>query len=222
MIDTIADMRQINPFATRWVRPGAVPYCFGAGVNAGQLVERLRDGGWRGAIVGPHGSGKSTLLATLVHAIEQMGIRVQKILLRDGQRRLPRDILSRIRSRAKIGSTRDQEERGLPIELLIVDGYEQLSWWSRRRLSAICRRKHYGLLVTAHRENSVGSFSILFRTAAELATVQYLVDHVLPSHGGAIHPDDVATALEQNKGNVREALFSLYDLFQQRRSSCRR
>jgi hypothetical protein len=222
MIDTIVDLRQINPFATRWVRPGAVPYCFGAGANAAQLLERLRDGGWRGAIVGPHGSGKSTLLATLVHAIEEKGIRVQSILQRDGQRRLPRDILSRIRSRAKIGSTRHKKECGLPNELLIVDGYEQLSWWWQRRLSAICRRNHYGLLVTAHRENSVGSFSILFRTAPELATVQYLVDHVLPSHGGAIHPDDVATAFTQNKGNVREALFSLYDLFQQRRSSGRR
>ena len=78
-----------NPFATRHVRPGAIPYCFPAGVDARQLVERLAAAGWRGQIVGPHGSGKSTLLATLLRTIEQGGRRPLLIALHDGQRRLP-------------------------------------------------------------------------------------------------------------------------------------
>jgi hypothetical protein len=74
-----------------------------------------------------------------------------------------------------------------------------------------------GLLVTAHCESSLGRIPILFRTAADLTTVQHLVGHVLPAHGGLIGPDDVAAAFESHLGNVRETMFALYDLFEQRR-----
>jgi hypothetical protein len=47
--------------------------------------------------------------------------------------------------------------------------------------------------------------------------VQYLVDQVLPSSDGVISPDDVAAAFWAHSGNVRETLFALYDLFEQRR-----
>ena len=57
--------RLANPFATRHVRPGAIPFHFPAETSAAQLVARLRELNWRGAIVGPHGSGKSTLLVAL-------------------------------------------------------------------------------------------------------------------------------------------------------------
>jgi hypothetical protein len=215
--ETTVEIRQRNPFATRWVRPGAVKYSFAPGMDTAQLIDKLQGGRWRGAIVGRHGTGKSTLLATLVPLIEQMGIDVGRISLRDGQKCLTPEALRGIRWLGELTSTSGKVRHGLPNGLLVVDGYEQLGWWARRRVSAICRRNGWGLLVTAHRDSSVGGISAVFRTTSELATVQYLVERVLPSHGGLIHPGDVAAAFDAQSGNVRETLFALYDLFEERR-----
>src|SRR5262249_12437453 len=97
-----------------------------------------------------------------------------------------------------------------------IDGYEQLGFLHRWRLSRMCRRLHWGLLVTAHEDRRVNRIPIIFRTQSDLATMQFLVDRVLPAHGGVVRPDDVAAEFTRHGGNVREAFFSLYDLFQKR------
>jgi hypothetical protein len=220
--EAVPRRRLSNPYATRWVRPGATPYFFpqdshATSVETAQLLEKLRASGWRGAIVGPHGSGKSTLLATVVPAIEQSGIPVQLLALHDGQRRLPPVVLRDIRQHVEDMQAPCRQICEYPRGLMIVDGYEQLGWWARRRLSALCRRCGWGLLITAHSNLSAGDIPLLFHTVANLATVQYLVDYILPPHGGVIFPDDVAAAFTAHAGNVRETLFALYDLFEQRR-----
>ncbi len=212
-----AERRASNPFATRWVRPGAVRYCFPADMNAQMLIGQLKDDHWRGAIVGPHGSGKSTLLCELISAIEQLGIVVRRIALCDGQRKLPADLLRQVRRDIATDSAHDAHVDRHPAVLLVVDGYEQLGWWARRWLSMFCRAPRCGLLITAHADTAVGRILVLFRTSTDLATVQHLVDEVLPPHGGTIRADDVATAFAAHHGNVRETLFALYDLFEKRR-----
>jgi hypothetical protein len=72
-------------------------------------------------------------------------------------------------------------------------------------------------LITAHADKTVGHVPVLFRTYSDLETVQHLVHEALPSHGGMILSDDVAAAFAAHHGNVREMLFSLYDLFEKRR-----
>lgn len=120
-----------NPFCTRYVRPGALPYIFPPGEDATALVHRLGENGWWGEIVGPHGAGKSALLATLDPAIRQAGRKTLLLELHDGQRRLPLDL--------------DEQYRHDPFDLLIVDGYEQLNRWVRFRLKRQCRRRGWGL-----------------------------------------------------------------------------
>jgi energy-coupling factor transporter ATP-binding protein EcfA2 len=202
--------RATNPFATRWVRPGAISYHFTDGDSVAAIVERLRSNAWRGAIVGRHGSGKSTLLASLIRQIESAGHRVRAVSLHDRRRALPAQLANAIRLRD--GSTRNTT-------LLIVDGYEQLGWWARRQLHAAYRRNDCGLLVTVHRKSAAGWLPILYCTQASLETVQYLVNHEVPSHVGLIEPRDVAEAFETHQGSVRETLFALYDLFERRRQA---
>src|SRR5262245_8000246 len=125
-----------NPFSTRFVRPGAVSFIFPAGVTVDSLVERLKQQNWRGAIVGPPGSGKSTLLETLIPAIEQAGRIVRKVGLHDDQRRLPDDFV--------------WPDSSQPLGVIVVDGFEQLGWWARRKLEVAHRRCSWGLLVTLH------------------------------------------------------------------------
>jgi hypothetical protein len=191
-----------NPFATRRVRPGAIPYFFSGVEDAARVVERLRAHGWWGQIVGPHGSGKSTLLAALLPELRCAGRAPLLIALHDGQRRLLPE------ARAAL----DVLPGGAAV--VILDGYEQLSRWSRFGLRHHCRRREQGLLVTAHQ--SVG-FPELFRTGVTPETAQKVMNHLLPDAKGVVAGLDVVARLAAWAGNLREVLFELYDLYESQR-----
>jgi hypothetical protein len=200
MSDALAFQPQTNPFATRWTRPGAMPFLFPDSVTADDLVRRLQTYGWQGAIVGPHGSGKSTLLAMLIPAIEALGKRAVMVRLCAGQSRLP---LSR-RDLQRLGAT----------EVLVVDGYEQLGRFRRWGLSRQWRRNGFGLLITAHGSCNL---PVLWRTQPRLELVEQLIERYLPTHEGRISHADIALAWQRHPGDVREIFFELYDQFEARR-----
>ncbi len=211
-----------NPFCTRHIRPGAIPFLFPPGEDADVLVERLRQNHWRGEIVGPHGSGKSALLATLIPAIERAGRSVVRVELHDGQRRLPIDLVKKGdrhlaatvfcgicdcllgASPLFFGGARFG-----PDTVLIVDGYEQLSQWRRFLLSRRCRRHDVGLLVTAHASVHLPS---LYRTAATPELAGRIVGQLTGGRPPLLSPAELAACLTRHGGNLREMLFDLYDL----------
>lgn len=183
-----------NPFATRWVRPGALPYHFPPGESLATLVERLQaQHGW-GEIVGPHGSGKSTLLAALRPGLEQQGRRVVWFELHDGQRRLPIALTA-------IEIT--------PETTVIVDGYEQLSWWQAWRLRRHVRRHGGGLVVTTHRPSGLPR---LYETHTSLSLAEELTHELLAVHPSRVTDADVARLFAATQGDVRELFFRLYDV----------
>ncbi len=189
-----------NPFATRCTRPGAIEYLFPSGGDTSQLIDRMRQLSWWGQIIGPHGSGKSTLLCTLIPHLQKEGRSVVHFTLHEGQRRLP---VSRVEMCAWDAHTQ-----------VIVDGYEQLSWWSRWHLKRTCRRRHCGLLVTAHQP--VG-LTDLCRTKATLEVTQQVVSRLLRGDSTIVSDADVAQSFDEQHGNVREVMFALYDVYEQRR-----
>ncbi|NUQ65687.1 MAG: hypothetical protein HUU20_24720 [Pirellulales bacterium] len=188
-----------NPFSARHVRPGAIPYRFPPGESSETLLARLGQAGWRGQIVGPHGSGKSTLVAALLPLVEQAGVPAVLVELHDGQRTLPVDL---------------QRTRLAPRTLVVVDGYEQLSILSRARLCWCCRRKRLGLLVTTHRPVRL---PVLFETRTGPDLANRLVRELLAGEAEFVEPEEVSRRLEEHGGNLREVLFDLYDLYEQRR-----
>ncbi len=212
-------VHQANPFSTRYVQPGALVYQFPAGEGAELLLQRLRDNGWWGQIVGPHGSGKTTLLHTLAAHLTRAGRDTCWCSLSAGQRNLPPAQWRRRRT-WKAHS------------LVIVDGYEQLGWLARTRLKHWCRRSRAGLLVTSHRRAGLPP---LYTVHCPLETVQQLVQQLLRGHSDSgehlgscqtpqlsqraevVHADDVLPTYRRWKGNVREVFFSLYDLYESRR-----
>jgi hypothetical protein len=213
--DTTAD----NPFSTRYTRPGAIPFRFPPGSGADQLVAQLRSQGWRGAIVGPHGSGKSSLVAALVPAIRRAGKEVLLVELHDGQRRLPvvqekgTGVVSCQGDPAAKGN--DQETTPVPFScVVIVDGYEQLSWWNRLGLRRVCRHRGQGLVVTSHARTAL---PLLFRTATSLDLAQGIVASLLAGRPELITPEQLARRFESRHGDLRELLFDLYDLYEERR-----
>ena len=184
-----------NPFATRFTRPGAIEFLFPEGVSLAGLVGKLRDHRWWGQIIGPHGSGKSTLLGALEPAIARSDRTIERRSLAGGQRQL--DPLPQLD-----GST-----------VLIIDGFEQLSWWQRRKVKAACRRAGAGLVVTAH--SDVG-LPTLYETQPTLELAHLLVRRLLPSGDTTLSDADIAAAYASHPGNLRETLFALYDVYQAR------
>ena len=191
-----------NPFSTRRVCPGATAFIFPPGQDAETLINRLRQAGWWGEIIGPHGSGKSALLAALTAAIERAGQRAILVTLHDAQRRLPLDL------------RRDGRLR--PPAVLIVDGYEQLGRWRRLVLKRFCRRRGIGLVVTAH--TSMG-LPPLYQTAATFELAAQIVRQLMGGQPAPFMPAEVSQALSRRDGDLREMLFDLYDLYEQRRPS---
>ncbi len=189
-----------NPFCTRCVRPGALPYIFPPGDDAGAMVRRLGENGWRGEIAGPHGAGKSALLAALVPALRQDGRKTLLLELHDGRRRLPLDL--------------DKQCRNEPFDLLIVDGFEQLSRWRRFRLKRQCRRRGWGLLAAVHA--SVG-LPLLYRVEATPELAAEIVDGLLACQTPPFGAAELADCFARHRGNLRKMLFDLYDLYERRR-----
>lgn len=189
---------RINPFATRFTRPGGIAYRFPPGVTAELLVDRLQAADWRGQIVGPHGSGKSTLLAALVPVIQRRGRQVLLIELHDGQRDLPRNWSRGL-------------DPGRP-GVVIVDGCEQLAPWNRLLLRWFCRRRGLGLLVTGHRRLGLPE---LVRTTVDLELACQIVQSLVGQHGPLLGPEELRRRLAARGGNLREVLFDLYDLYEE-------
>lgn len=187
-----------NPFATRHTRPGSlVPRdSAGAPLDLETLAARACALGVA-AIEGPHGSGKTNLLSALGRHLAADGRFVEATRVRaarDGFR-----VLERVR-RARPGAT------------LCVDGWEALgrAWAALIRWSAIRRR--VGLIVTCHR--ALGIPTLVRCTTTPTLLARLVAD--LPDHGGLIGDSDIAAAFAARRGDVREALYDLYDRFERR------
>ncbi|MCE9606905.1 MAG: hypothetical protein K8U03_18635 [Planctomycetia bacterium] len=197
---------RINPFSSRFVRPGALPFLFPSGLSAAALVERFLSANRRGQIVGPHGAGKSTLLASLVREFTARGERVQLIELHDGQRRLK------------------LTEPLTPRTILCLDGYEQLSFLSRVQVACSVRRHDCGLLLTTHTPVCFPvRLPTLFEVCPSVATAVQLATELLARHSAAgtagdIAPEEVERLFSNEGRNMRELFFRLYDLAELRRS----
>jgi hypothetical protein len=189
---------QGNPFSTRHVRPGAIPYQFPPGDSMDALLSRLEASGWWGQIIGPHGTGKSTLVAALLPALQQRGREPSLVRLHERHRRLPPAVWAAPPANG----------------VLVLDGFEQLPLWVRWRLQRHCRRSGWGLLVTAHRPLGLPD---LHCTEVKPDVARSILAHLLGGQQGLVDESDLFACLAARGGNLREALFDLYDSHERRR-----
>lgn len=205
-------MAESNPFATRFIRPGAIEYLFPPGQSAAALVEKLAQQGWCSEIVGPHGSGKSSLVAALIPELTRAGRKLVRRVIRldaDGSSEPGGvEVVPPKYAAVMAGSKRWDGQT-----LLILDGMEQLSWWWRRRVRAECRRRGTGLLVTTHQPLDL---PLLCRTQPSESLAQEVVASLLDNRQSPVSRTDVAAAFKASGGNIREMLFALYDVHQAR------
>jgi len=190
-----------NPFSTQRTRPGALPFLSVDGDAVALVVARLAKHHWTGQIIGPHGSGKSTLLEAIRPLLQEESRQEIRFTLHDGQRALPEDQVDASLWNAET--------------LIIVDGYEQLAWRSRRQLARQVRETGAGLLVTAHADVGLPE---AYRTQPSLEIAQEAARLLLANESQVmITQDDITACYHRCEGDVRETLFTLYDLYESRR-----
>lgn len=189
-----------NPFATRFVRPGALEFVLPSGESLEGLVDKLDLSGWHGQILGPHGTGKSTLLQALQPLLEARLRELVWFTQNNGQRSL--------------AVTDAEAARWHAQTLVIVDGYEQLSWLAKRWLTSVCERHGSGLLVTTHTDMGLPT---IFATQPSVELACEVVAQLTSLGEGLISVEDVSHCYQAHAGNVRETLFALYDLYEVRR-----
>ena len=181
-----------NPFATKFIRAGALRYRFPDGQSINDIHDRLARNRWRGQVVGHHGSGKTTLLRTLDRHWVRWNRQPFTFSLQDGQRTFNMQGWTHWSSGTQI----------------IIDGYEQLSWFSRCKLLYRCRRRESGLIVTTHHQALF--LPITACCAATLTLATALVEELTSTHK-PIDQTLVKTCFEMNRGNLRETFLQLYD-----------
>lgn len=191
-----------NPFSARFVRPGAIPYIFPPGCSVESVHEVFLANQRLGAVIGPHGAGKSAFITALTDWMERNGRPCLRLELHDGQRTLDQPTW--------------QQLEGLHDTVVTVDGYEQLSAWSRYQLRRLCRKKHLGLIVTAHSDIEI---PLLFAPEPNEDLAWQIVQYLLTRGDPLINREDVQASFTRHQGNLREMLFDLYDLYEVRRAS---
>jgi len=184
-----------NPFAVD--RLERIRYRF-AGTSLDELLTRLDEMNYRGAIVGPEGSGKTTLLEDLRQALERKSRRARLVFINDTYP-LPEAECRRVLSEL------------VPQELVLVDGADGMrrSSWSLFRRHTVGHAA--GLIITSHHRG-------LLPTLIECSTTPTLLKKIvadLAPRSHAISPNLLDDLHKRHRGNLRACLRELYDLHAQ-------
>jgi hypothetical protein len=191
-----------NPFSSRFLEPGAIPFVFRDSESLASLADRIRSSleaptkhRVKLAIVGPHGTGKSTLLrhlsehldctATVLHATSNKWIAIDEIL-KAMRRKQP----------------------------CLIDGYEQLPLWGKTLLIARSKVNRVPLCVTSHR--LPWDFELLWETRIDPQVETHVIDTLLADADPRVKSDlldsqDWEKSRQKHRENLRESLFDMYD-----------
>lgn len=194
-----------NPFATRFVSPGCIPYFFQSSSDLQHVLNAGDTAQWQAQIVGPHGSGKTTLVHHLASYLQSRFDSIEYLIVRGHlsvQRCQSFPANSVIPSPQLENLYRDSNRR-----LLVIDGVERLSWLQRSLLRSDCHRRKMGLIVTTHRR--LNWLPVIFETSIDHLRFHKILDHL----GVDACENDFSTLTKLHHGNCREMLFDLYDRY---------
>jgi hypothetical protein len=181
-----------NPFRTDRVLQ--IRYWFEQRGDWDQLLQRLSELGWRGAIVGPEGSGKTTLQEDLADRLAAAGRPIAWL-------RINRENRSTAGPRLKqVLASSDSRT------LVFVDGAEQLGPLLWRRLERRSRQCG-GLVITTHQP---GRLPTLFECRTTPLTLRRIVGQLLPPDTSPTG-ESLERLFARSDGNLRLCLRALYD-----------
>lgn len=194
-----------NPFTTRWTRPGQIVPVDAEGklIDLAGLLDQLAALGGRAVIAGPHGSGKSTLLFRLCAEAEARGRPTVICRLGRGPWRDAATAVATV-----LGAAASS--------LVCLDSWERLGRLARWATLLAARWRACGLLVTSH---GPAGLPVLVKHEPTVATLGAIVRQLPEAErwlGAAITDTDLLEVFVRQGPNLREALFQLYDRFEER------
>jgi len=181
-----------NPFRTSRIE--ALPYRLSK-PGRFELLEKWRDLGRQGALVGRKGSGKTTLLRELEQHLERPGHRLCRIRLTE------------VKPRPSTAEWQALTRRLESSAIVTIDGAEQLSrwlWWRIRRLAL----SSGGLLITCH---SPGRLPTLYDHKTDPQLLADLVEELVDERLFTQLLPKLDRLFVRHDGNIRECLRALYD-----------
>ena len=191
-----------NPFSTRFVRPGAIPW-HSTDASPNSLFLRLYDTENRAIICGPHGTGKSTILSHLASAAQRQGLQVHCLRMYSWL-----DAIGVMRVFAIINPKHS---------LVFIDSWERigfLGWF----LCRIADFRGIRVVVTVHHRKWWNNWPVLLNTKVDEKTFHLLVRELLTKFSGTetIEFNDamLKDVFQRHSGNLRESFFELYDHYE--------
>ncbi|MDR1491204.1 MAG: hypothetical protein LBT05_00535 [Planctomycetaceae bacterium] len=169
---------------------------------------------YRSQIIGPHGSGKTTLLVPLINILENCNHKIISVTLHDNKQKLPMSFWKNCKKLKEWIKSQDKTDYKKKTPIIVIDGYEQLSVSQRKKILQLCFTEKWGILATTHK--IIRQIPILFRTKTSPEILEEIVNYLLKKNGQTPPFDHSLyfTLLEQYHGNIRDILFSLYDLYE--------
>lgn len=193
-----------NPFSTRFVQPGAIPW-LATDTSIDSLLFRLYDVGNRAIICGPHGSGKSTMLSHLASVTQRKGLKVHCLRIRSWI-----DAIRVIRVFATINPKQS---------LVSVDSWELLGFFGWF-LCQFADFRGLCVVVTVHERPWWNNWPVLLHTKADDKTFRLLVHELLTKYAGSKTIEFSGAMLkdvfQRHSGNFREGFFELYDHYERK------
>lgn len=190
-----------NPFASHRIE--ALAFDFPAGLDWRSSLARLERLDYRGAIVGTRGNGKTTLLFELKDRLEARGFDVRLERLRP----LDSSGGSQGSGAGVFFEPRECARRWRAGEILLLDSAGLLGRLDILRLRCLARRAR-GLVVTSHGACWLPTWIECRTTKRQFQALVQQLSREIPQCEREL--DDL---LARHRGNVREALRSLYDRF---------
>ena len=191
-----------NPFSTRFVQPGAIPW-LATDTSIDSLLFRLYDVGNRAIICGPHGSGKSTILSHLASVAQRKGLKVHCLRIRSWS-----DAIRVMRVFATINPKQS---------LVSVDSWERLGFFGWF-LCQFADFRGLCVVVTVHKRPWWNNWPVLFHMKADDKTFRLLVDELMTKYAGSKTIEFSGAMLKEvfhrHSGNLREGFFELYDHYE--------
>ncbi len=234
-----------NPFSTRFVAPGKIGWVRLSGPTIAEIAHSFySDHSARAAIVGPHGSGKSTLLEHLIPKIGTVFPKLDTTFTANfpnsqcsdthpttnsnfrhfipGVDNVARKQRSVIRLNLRGTASSRLAVRSIwrwcgRQTVLVLDGYEQLSYFDRMLTVLNSYRRGCGLLVTAHHPTCLPT---LFETKVTPALADKIMGEILDKKHlrptSFLNRRELNRLLELHQGNFREVLMTCYDDYEKR------
>jgi hypothetical protein len=182
-----------NPFAADKVE--GLKFRLG-GLRVEDVLVRLVETHFCGAIAGPHGSGKTTLMLEMSEQLVGRGVEVKSVFVNDTNpwtRGRGKELLADLRAG----------------QVVMLDGADTLRRFAWRGLERKIIKAGVGLVITTHR---LGMMNTLVESSTSERLLAEIVGELIGDPKAA--PEDLVREIYRRcNGNIRNCLWQMYDIW---------